>query len=37
VTAEEALSADLPDGEFVRLVSGEANAEAWLLLAVEEG
>jgi hypothetical protein len=37
VSAEEALRADLADGEFVRLVSGEANAEAWLLLAVDDG
>lgn len=37
VSAEEALRADLRDGEFVRLVSGDANAEAWLLLAVDDG
>lgn len=37
VTAEEALRADLSDREFSRLVSGGADAEAWLLLAVDDG
>ncbi|CAN5584143.1 hypothetical protein BH24GEM3_BH24GEM3_14520 [soil metagenome] len=35
VSAEEALRADLPDDEFILLVSGMANSEELLRLAVE--
>lgn len=37
VSAEEALHADISDDEFILLVSGLADADALLLLAVDEG